>query len=354
MYGLGGPFAAAFHLGVHALFKSALFLSAGAVQHAADTLDMRRLGGLWRTMPLSALTFTLAGLTLAGVPPFGAFWSEEAILGTAVQNGWPVGAFMLLLIFLAGMYISRAGVATFWPRSENAQAHEVGTLMAWPGLILAVAALFGGLLGEALRGLLPFTPSPEVTLGWRISAISASVLGLAWGGVRAVRLGASPALGDWPRALGTALEGLTMGTARGTWALSLGVAVGLEAGPDMTAAGAVYRSQGQMGEAQSRQFSGLEGWLGHLRAGRRRLHPVGREPERPRRGSRFRSGSRQPGPKSGQPGRPATRPGNRKNLPLHPDSLRLGAGHGAGSGAVAMNINHRGDSMLHMLKTRPC
>ncbi|TSA85512.1 NADH-quinone oxidoreductase subunit L [Deinococcus detaillensis] len=222
-YGLGGPFAAASHLGVHALFKSALFLSAGAVQHAADTLDMRRLGGLWRLMPLSALTFTLAGLTLAGVPPFGAFWSEEAILGTAVQAGTFVGAFMLLLIFLAGVYISRAGVATFWPRRENAKAHEVGALMAWPGLILAVAALFGGVLGEVLRGLLPFTPSPEVTLGWRIAAISASVLGLAWGGVWAVRLSATPALGDWPRVLGTALEGLMVGMARGTWALSLGL-----------------------------------------------------------------------------------------------------------------------------------
>jgi len=217
------------------------------VQHAADTLDMRRLGGLWRVMPLSALTFALAGLTLAGLPPFGAFWSEEAILGTAVQNGWLVGAFMLLLIFLAGVYISRAGVATFWPRGENAQAHEVGTLMAWPGLILAVAALFGGLLGEALRGLLPFTPSPEVTLSWRISAISASALGLAWGGVRAVRLGASPALGDWPRALGTVLEGLTLGTARGTWALSLGlqwVEGGLNSGARFTAHGAMGGSRG--------------------------------------------------------------------------------------------------------------
>ena len=234
VYGLGGPYAAAFHLGVHALFKSALFLSAGAVQHAAKMLDMRRLGGLARAMPLSALTFALAGLTLAGVPPFGAFWSEEAILGTAIESGLLTGLFMLLLIFLAGIYISRAGVATFWPRTERAKAHEVGALMAWPGLILASAALFGGLLGEVLRGLLPFTPSPELALGWRISAIGASVLGLAWGGVRAVRLGAAPAFGTWPRALGAALEGLTVGTARRVWALSLRLQR-IEAGLDMAA-----------------------------------------------------------------------------------------------------------------------
>lgn len=256
VYGLGGPFAAAFHLGVHALFKSALFLSAGAVQHAADTLDLQRLGGLWRVMPLSALTFALAGLTLAGLPPLGAFWSEEAILGTAIEGGILTGLFMLLLIFLAGIYISRAGVATFWPRSENAHAHEVGALMAWPGLILAAAALFGGLTGEVLLGLLPFTQSPEVALGWRISAIAASVLGLAWGGVRAVRLGAAPALGSWPSGLGSALESLTLGVARGTWALSLGLQR-IEAGLDGAARSVAHAAIGTSRGVQ-RAESGLD------------------------------------------------------------------------------------------------
>ncbi len=215
-YGLGGPFAAAFHLGVHALFKSALFLSAGAVQHAAGTLDMWKLGGLGRTMPRTAATFALAGLTLTGLPPFGAYFSEEAILGRAVQNGLWTGLLMLLLVFLAGTYIARAGVATFWPRKENAKAHEVGPLMSWPGLALAVLALFGGVLG----GVLPFPGAPEVPLPWRLGAIAASLLGLAWGGVRAARLGAAPALGGWPRALGAALEGLTVGTAHAAMASS--------------------------------------------------------------------------------------------------------------------------------------
>ncbi|CAM3381881.1 NADH-ubiquinone oxidoreductase chain L [Deinococcus saxicola] len=221
VYGLGGPYAAAFHLSVHALFKSALFLSAGAVQHAAGTLDLWKLGGLGRTMPLTATAFTLAGLTLAGVPPFGAFWSEEAILGTAVQSSLWTGLLMLGLIFLAGVYIARAGVATFWPGQRTAAAREVGILMVWPALILAVSTLFGGLLGGTLRDLLPFAEVPEVALGWRIAAIAASVLGLAWGGVRAARFSDAPALGRWPRALGAALERLTVGVAHLTWTLSL-------------------------------------------------------------------------------------------------------------------------------------
>lgn len=233
VYGLGGPYAAAFHLGVHALFKSALFLSAGAVQHAAGTLDLGKLGGLGRTMPLTATAFTLAGLTLAGVPPFGAFWSEEAILGTAVQSGLWTGLFMLGLIFLAGVYIARAGVATFLG-DRQINAKEVGGLMVWPALILAVSALFGGLLGGALRDLLPFAEAPEVALGWRIAAVAVSVLGLTWGGVRAARLSNAPALGTWPRALGAALESLTVGVAHLTWALSLGLQR-VEAGLDGTA-----------------------------------------------------------------------------------------------------------------------
>ena len=218
-YGLGSPFAAAYHLGVHALFKSALFLSAGSVQHAAGTLDMRKLGGLGRTMPFTALTFALAGLTLAGFPPFGAYWSEEAILGRALDNSVWTGLLLLLLVFLAGSYIARAGVATFRPKRERNTAHEVGPLMTWPALALAALALFGGVLG----GLLPFARAPEVPLPWRLAAVAASLLGLIWGGVRAARLGAAPAFGPWPRALGGALEGLTAGAARLAMAGSSGL-----------------------------------------------------------------------------------------------------------------------------------
>ncbi|OLV17273.1 NADH-quinone oxidoreductase subunit 5 family protein [Deinococcus marmoris] len=256
VYGLGGPYAAAFHLGVHALFKSALFLSAGAVQHAAGTLNLGKLGGLGRTMPLTATAFTLAGLTLAGVPPFGAFWSEEAILGTAVQSGAWTGLFMLGLIFLAGVYIARAGVTTFWPGERKTEAREVGALMVWPALILAVAALFGGLLGGALRDLLPFPEAPEVALGWRIAAIAASVLGLVWGGVRAARLSDAPALGMWPRALGAALESLTVGVAHLTWALSLALQR-VEAGLDGAARAVAHAALGSSRGVQHAE-SGLD------------------------------------------------------------------------------------------------
>ncbi|CAM3639389.1 NADH dehydrogenase subunit L [Deinococcus saxicola] len=261
VYGLGGPYAAAFHLGVHALFKSALFLSAGAVQHAAGTLDLGKLGGLGRgglgrTMPLTATAFTLAGLTLAGVPPFGAFWSEEAILGTAVQSGPWTGVFMLGLIFLAGVYIARAGVATFWPGSKQVNITVVGSLMVWPALSLAVSALFGGLMGGVLRNLLPFPESPEVALGWRIAAIAASVLGLAWGGVRAARLSNAPALGMWPRALGAALESLTVGVAHLTWVLSLALQRA-EAGLDGAARAVAHAALGSSRGVQHAE-SGLD------------------------------------------------------------------------------------------------
>ena len=97
--GLGGAFAAAFHLTAQALFKSVLFLTAGAVGHIVGGYDLRKMGGLWRQLPLTAGVFTAAGLTLAGVPPLSAFWSEEAILTRAASVSPFAGAFFLLLIF---------------------------------------------------------------------------------------------------------------------------------------------------------------------------------------------------------------------------------------------------------------
>ncbi|PIK73235.1 NADH-quinone oxidoreductase subunit M, partial [Methylobacterium frigidaeris] len=85
--GLGGARAAAFHLAVHAAFKSTLFLAAGIVQERAGTRALDRLGGLFRALPLAGAAFLVAALALAGVPPLSGFWSEEGILAVASQHG---------------------------------------------------------------------------------------------------------------------------------------------------------------------------------------------------------------------------------------------------------------------------
>jgi NADH-quinone oxidoreductase subunit L len=82
--------AAIFHLVTHAFFKALLFLGAGSVMHAmGGVIDMRRFGGLRRIMPVTAMTFLVGALALAGVAPFAGFFSKDEILATLHAKGWP-------------------------------------------------------------------------------------------------------------------------------------------------------------------------------------------------------------------------------------------------------------------------
>jgi NADH-quinone oxidoreductase subunit L len=87
---LAGFTAAIFHLVTHACFKALLFLGAGSVMHAmGGVIDMRRFGGLRKVMPITAATFMVGSLALAGVPPFAGFFSKDEILAALHARGWP-------------------------------------------------------------------------------------------------------------------------------------------------------------------------------------------------------------------------------------------------------------------------
>jgi len=202
--GVGGPLAAAFHLAAHASFKSTLFLTAGAIDHKAGSRDLRKLGGLARRMPLTALVFGAAALALAGFPPFSGFWSEDAILAKLAVRGPGAALLLIVLIFLAGIYISRAGVAIFarWPEMPSPQAKDPGPLMMTPMLVLGLlAAGVGWLLAGRIDGLLSFGEEPELSLIWRAAAVTASLGGLAFGSWRVRTRGPVPALGTFPQHL---------------------------------------------------------------------------------------------------------------------------------------------------------
>ncbi|MCE9629416.1 MAG: NADH-quinone oxidoreductase subunit L [Planctomycetia bacterium] len=82
--------AAIFHLVTHAFFKALLFLGAGSVMHSmGGVIDMRRFGGLRRIMPITAATFLIGSLALAGVAPFAGFFSKDEILASLHSRGWP-------------------------------------------------------------------------------------------------------------------------------------------------------------------------------------------------------------------------------------------------------------------------
>jgi NADH-quinone oxidoreductase subunit L len=212
--GLGGPLAASFHLAAHAAFKSTLFLAAGSVQEQAGTRDLRRLSGLIRLLPLTGAVFLLAALALAAIPPFSGFWSEEAILAVSAQHSPAAGAFIVLLIFLAGLYIGRAAAATFFgARDMGDNIREPSWLMMVGMVLLAVAA---AVLGWMLTYWLH---APEPRIEWRLLGITTAVLGLAAGAARRE----TPALGTWPRMLGTGLMQATVAPAGWIMILAKGI-----------------------------------------------------------------------------------------------------------------------------------
>jgi NADH-quinone oxidoreductase subunit L len=153
--GAGSAFAGFFHLGTHAFFKALLFLAAGSVIHAVHSNELSSMGGLGRRMPLTALTFTVGALSLAGVPPFAGFASKDTVLASLEgRAAWIPWSLLVATAFLTAFYMGRVLVRVFLGQvsSAAAHAHESGRVITWPLLFLAVPALVGGLLGRWLAG----------------------------------------------------------------------------------------------------------------------------------------------------------------------------------------------------------
>ncbi|WP_187293909.1 NADH-quinone oxidoreductase subunit L [Gloeobacter kilaueensis] len=149
--GVGNTEAAMFHLFTHAFFKAMLFLGAGSVIHSAHTQDMREMGGLMSRMPITALTYGVGVLALAGVFPFAGFWSKDAILHALEHAGlYPVFVMGLLTAGLTAFYMGRQFILVFLgaPTAKSRSAHESTWTMILPLLALVVPAAAAGYLGN--------------------------------------------------------------------------------------------------------------------------------------------------------------------------------------------------------------
>jgi NADH-quinone oxidoreductase subunit L len=152
--GVGAYQAAVFHLFTHAFFKALLFLGAGSVIHAmSDEQDIRKMGGIWKKIPVTYAMFWIGSLALAGVPYFAGYYSKDMILEAAFAgHGWTaMYAFIcgILAAFLTAFYSWRLIIMTFHgrPRADRhtmEHVHESPAVMLVPLLVLAVGALFTG------------------------------------------------------------------------------------------------------------------------------------------------------------------------------------------------------------------
>jgi NADH-quinone oxidoreductase subunit L len=186
--GTGNWVAAVFHLMTHAFFKALLFLGAGSVIHATHTQDLHELGGLWKKMPWTTVTWVLGALSLAGIPPLAGFWSKDEILLSAYHTGnYGLLTAGLVTAALTAFYMGRATFLAFFvkpgPKSHSDHAHESPWFMTVPLAILAGLAVTAGFLGSpvtgyAFGGFLGEHASGEANL-----LLAAVAVGVAVGGI---------------------------------------------------------------------------------------------------------------------------------------------------------------------------
>jgi NADH-quinone oxidoreductase subunit L len=203
--GVGGYVAAIFHLFNHAFFKALLFLGSGSVNHATHTFDMRLMGGLRRTMPVTMVTFVIGGLSLAGIFPLAGFWSKDEILGHAWEEQKALFWIAFIVVFLTALYIARVIFMTFGGEyrggeqpaeghgtsAHHAGPHESPWVMALPLVVLAVPAIASGFANidkgvtHLLEGALPEgmeLHEVSFSFGLAASSTAAAMAGLfvAW------------------------------------------------------------------------------------------------------------------------------------------------------------------------------
>src|SRR6187431_534734 len=119
-----GYTASMFHLFTHAFFKSLLFLCAGAVIHFVHSNEMKNMGGLRKHMPLTHITFLLACLAIAGIPPLSGFYSKEEILTAAFHSNKIVYGVALFTSGLTAFYMFRLYFSIFWNKTTEVHNHS--------------------------------------------------------------------------------------------------------------------------------------------------------------------------------------------------------------------------------------
>lgn len=135
-----------FHMINHAMYKSCLFLTAGAVERQAGQTDLARLGGLARRMPVTFGCFFIAAAAISGAPPLNGFFSKELIYSASMQSGVLFYLAAVLGTFLtAASFLKLGHAAYFGPaRPEHSAVREAPAAMLVPMVIIAgMCVLFG-------------------------------------------------------------------------------------------------------------------------------------------------------------------------------------------------------------------
>lgn len=143
-----GYMSSMFHLFTHAMFKSLLFLGAGSIIHAVHSNEMADMGGLRKYMPVTHITFLIACLAIAGIPPFSGFFSKDEILTATYHFGTGMGIWMTITAALTAFYMFRLYYNIFWGEDKNYEhtPHESPLTMSLPLMFLAAVTVVAGFI----------------------------------------------------------------------------------------------------------------------------------------------------------------------------------------------------------------
>ncbi|MEY3619508.1 MAG: NADH-quinone oxidoreductase subunit [Actinomycetota bacterium] len=171
--GSGAYVAAIFHMVTHAFFKALLFLGSGSVIHGMHhEQDMRRMGALRKLMPVTAFTFIIGWLAIAGVPPFAGFWSKDEILLFAFAKSPILYVVGMITALLTAYYMTRQVIMVFFGEARwndhseehgahgDFKPHESPKIMLLPLVVLAGLSVVGGAMQ------LPFTKDLHFLEKW--------------------------------------------------------------------------------------------------------------------------------------------------------------------------------------------
>jgi NADH-quinone oxidoreductase subunit L len=151
--GVGAYSAAVFHVMTHAFFKALLFLGAGSVIHAmSGEQDINKMGGLGKKMKITYITFFIACLAIAGIPPFSGFFSKDEILAAAFSVNPLLYIIGIAGALLTAFYMFRLLSLTFAGKFRGTEEqmhhlHESPSAITFPLICLAILSAIGGLVG---------------------------------------------------------------------------------------------------------------------------------------------------------------------------------------------------------------
>jgi NADH-quinone oxidoreductase subunit L len=166
--GSGAFVAAIFHMVTHAFFKALMFLGSGSVIHGMHhEQDMRRMGALRKVMPITAGTFIIGWLAIAGVPPFAGFWSKDEILLFTLARSPVLYVIGLVTAVLTAYYMTRQVIMVFFGEARwndhaeehgahgEFKPHESPAIMLFPLVVLSVLSVLGGIIQLPSFGIIP-------------------------------------------------------------------------------------------------------------------------------------------------------------------------------------------------------